>query len=37
LPFVALPRPALGDLAGDLLRRRESEGRAEVPPAPPAD
>lgn len=23
LPFAALPRPAFGDLAGDLLRRRE--------------
>lgn len=26
LPFTALPRPALGDLAKDLLRKRESEG-----------
>ncbi len=26
LPFIALPRPALGDLAKDLLRKRESEG-----------
>ena len=25
LPFTALPRPALGDLARDLLRKRESE------------
>ena len=25
LPFIALPRPALGDLAKDLLRKRESE------------
>jgi putative membrane protein len=25
LPFTALPRPALGDLAKDLLRKRESE------------
>jgi len=25
LPFTALPRPALTDLAGDLLRRREEE------------
>src|SRR2546428_13478676 len=37
LPFVALPQPALGDLAGDLLRRRESGGRAEATPAPTAD
>jgi putative membrane protein len=26
LPFTALPRPALSDLARDLLRKRESEG-----------
>ena len=26
LPFTALPRPALGDLAKDLLRKREGEG-----------
>jgi putative membrane protein len=26
LPFTALPRPALGDLAKDLLRKRDSEG-----------
>ncbi len=26
MPFTALPRPALGDLAKDLLRRRDSEG-----------
>jgi putative membrane protein len=26
LPFTALPRPALGDLAKDLLRKREEEG-----------
>jgi putative membrane protein len=25
LPFTALPRPALGDLAKDLMRKRESE------------
>jgi putative membrane protein len=25
LPFTALPRPALTDLAGDLLRKREEE------------
>ena len=28
LPFAALPRPALSDIAGDLLRRRgEDVGR----------
>jgi putative membrane protein len=27
LPFTALPRPALADLAKDLLRKRESEDR----------
>jgi putative membrane protein len=33
LPFAALPRPALSDIAGDLLRRRSEEpGRS-----PPAD
>ncbi len=26
LPFTALPRPALGDLARDLLRKRDGEG-----------
>ncbi|MEJ0077576.1 MAG: TIGR01620 family protein [Alphaproteobacteria bacterium] len=26
LPFEALPRPALSDIAGDLLRRREAAG-----------
>jgi putative membrane protein len=26
LPFTALPRPALSDLAKDLLRKREEEG-----------
>jgi putative membrane protein len=26
LPFTALPRPVLGDLAKDLLRKREAEG-----------
>jgi putative membrane protein len=26
MPFTALPRPALGDLAKDLLRKRDSEG-----------
>jgi putative membrane protein len=26
LPFTALPRPALGDLAKDLLRKRDGEG-----------
>ena len=25
LPFTALPRPVLGDLAKDLLRKREAE------------
>jgi len=25
LPFTALPRPALGDLAKDLLRKRDGE------------
>ena len=25
LPFTALPRPMLGDLAKDLLRKREAE------------
>ena len=25
LPFTALPRPALADLAKDLLRKRETE------------
>ncbi|HWX58554.1 DUF697 domain-containing protein, partial [Bradyrhizobium sp.] len=25
LPFAALPRPALSDLAKDLLRKRENE------------
>ena len=25
LPFTALPRPALGDLARDLLRKRDSD------------
>lgn len=29
LPFAALPRPALADLAGDLVRRREAEGEAD--------
>src|SRR5438477_4693557 len=27
LPFTALPRPALADLAKDLLRKREGEDR----------
>ena len=30
LPFAALPKPALSDIAGDLLRRREAMG--ELPP-----
>ncbi len=29
LPFAALPRPALADLAGDLVRRREAEAEAD--------
>ncbi len=32
LPFAALPKPALSDIAGDLLRR----GEAESPDKPPA-
>jgi putative membrane protein len=27
LPFTALPRPALSDLAGDLLRKREEDAQ----------
>ena len=27
LPFAALPKPALSDIAGDLLRRREDAAR----------
>jgi len=38
LPFAALPKPAVGDLvgdlAGDLIRRREQESE---PPPPPAN
>jgi putative membrane protein len=30
LPFAALPKPVLSDIAGDLLRRREAAG--ELPP-----
>jgi putative membrane protein len=30
LPFAALPKPALSDIAGDLLRRREEPGQ--LPP-----
>ena len=30
LPFAALPKPALSDIAGDLLRRREKAGQ--LPP-----
>jgi putative membrane protein len=30
LPFAALPKPALSDIAGDLVRRREAAG--EIPP-----
>ena len=33
LPFVALPRPAVSDLAGDLLRRRDGEA-ARAPDEP---
>ena len=33
LPFTALPRPVIGDLAGDLLRR---EDRGDTGPAPTA-
>jgi putative membrane protein len=32
LPFTALPKPALSDIAGDLLRRR-SEDTGQLPPA----
>ena len=32
LPFAALPKPALSDIAGDLLRRRD-EGREKSPAA----
>ena len=35
LPFVALPRPAVSDLAGDLLRRRDGE-TAPAPDEPAA-
>ena len=31
LPFTALGRPALADLAGDLLRRRSDDGASELP------
>ena len=31
LPFVALPRPAVSDLAGDLLRRRNGEADEPAP------
>ena len=30
LPFAALPKPALSDIAGDLLRRREEAGQLPV-------
>src|SRR4029450_10758743 len=39
LPFTALPRPALGDLAKDLLKKRDGEegkGAASSPLAPRA-
>jgi len=32
LPFSALPKPAIGDLAGDLLRRRERTDEADQAP-----
>ena len=35
LPFAALPRPAIGDLAGELLRGREREESAPGPPGLP--
>jgi len=31
LPFTALPRPALGDLAKDLLRKCDDEARGSIP------
>jgi len=34
LPFAALPKPAIGDLAGDLLRRRPGANEPQVPHAP---
>jgi putative membrane protein len=33
LPFAALPRPALSDIAGDLMRRRAEEPVGKNPPA----
>jgi len=32
LPFAALPRPKLADIAGDLLRRRDEAGRDKALP-----
>lgn len=32
LPFTALPKPAIGDLAGDLLRRRERTDETDQAP-----
>jgi putative membrane protein len=34
LPFAALPKPAVGDLAGDLLRRRPGTNEPQVQRAP---
>jgi putative membrane protein len=34
LPFAALPKPAVGDLAGDLLRRRPGANEPQVQPTP---
>ncbi len=34
LPFVALPKPALSDIAGDLLRRSQDRSQEENRPAP---
>jgi len=37
MPFVALPRPALSDLAGDLLRRSEDPAATGKPARPDED
>jgi putative membrane protein len=34
LPFHVLPRPALNDLAGTLIRPRDNDGEAEGAPKP---
>jgi putative membrane protein len=34
LPFAALPKPAISDLAGNLLRRRARADEPDEPPAP---